>query len=48
MQIFIDSANIGEIAQWFKMGVIDGVTADKLPALLAELDAAGAPGSPGC
>ena len=28
-------------------GVIDGVTADKLPALLAELDAAGAPGSPG-
>ena len=26
MQIFIDSANIGEIAQWFKMGVIDGVT----------------------
>jgi transaldolase len=26
MQIFIDSANIGEIAMWFKMGVIDGVT----------------------
>ena len=26
MQLFIDSANIGEIAKWFKMGVIDGVT----------------------
>jgi transaldolase len=26
MQIFIDSANISEIAEWFKMGVIDGVT----------------------
>jgi len=26
MQIFIDSANIGEIAKWSKMGVIDGVT----------------------
>ncbi len=26
MQIFIDSANIDEIANWFKMGVIDGVT----------------------
>jgi transaldolase len=26
MQIFIDSANIGEIAKWFKMGVVDGVT----------------------
>ena len=26
MQIFIDSANIGEITMWFKMGVIDGVT----------------------
>jgi transaldolase len=26
MQIFIDSANVGEIANWFKMGVIDGVT----------------------
>ena len=28
-------------------GVIDGVTAEQLPALLAELDAAGAPWSPG-
>ena len=26
MQIFIDSASIGEIAKWFKMAVIDGVT----------------------
>ena len=26
MQVFIDSADIGEIARWFKMGVIDGVT----------------------
>jgi transaldolase len=26
MQIFIDSADIGEIKKWFKMGVIDGVT----------------------
>ncbi len=26
MQIFIDSANVGEITNWFKMGVIDGVT----------------------
>ena len=26
MQIFIDSANIGEIAEWFQMGLIDGVT----------------------
>jgi len=26
MQIFIDSANIGEIAKWFQMGLIDGVT----------------------
>ena len=25
MQIFIDSANVGEISNWFKMGVIDGV-----------------------
>jgi transaldolase len=26
MQIFIDSANIGEIEKWLAMGVIDGVT----------------------
>lgn len=26
MQIFIDSANIGEIKKWLAMGVIDGVT----------------------
>ena len=26
MQIFIDSADIGEIGKWFRMGVIDGVT----------------------
>ena len=26
MQIFIDSADIGEITKWFRMGVIDGVT----------------------
>ena len=26
MQIFIDSADISEIAKWFNMGVIDGVT----------------------
>ena len=26
MEIFIDSANIGEIEKWAKMGVIDGVT----------------------
>jgi transaldolase len=32
MQIFIDSANIGEIAMWFKMGVIDGVTTN--PSML--------------
>ena len=32
MQIFIDSASIGEIAKWFKMAVIDGVTTN--PSML--------------
>ena len=35
MQIFADSANVGEIAKWLKMGVIDGVTTN--PSLMAKM-----------
>jgi len=34
MEIFIDSANVGEIEKWMKMGIIDGVTTD--PSLVAK------------